>query len=540
MSESRSRSKRVSIIFMVLLMNLSLVGCGERANEWEEKGYNRNEEFTYAFDYNYTTKNNVEYLIDSKLNDQVDKDDVVERFDEEIKKIVKYTSSGNNDLKIVVLEDTVFQNILILEDGDALYIPYNQIENGDYRDELVGVITGLHSNWKNKGIANVIFDQGKDEQQVLSNFKDGKHAELLYLSGVFFVPEWNTEEDLFVAENFLTCLADYGIDEYGYDEFCQLPTATLVNSYLTSIGINQEIDVEKSAILDKYYFMNDEYYKTKFVGDRFVYYNRKIYGDLSDTETINEFLVRTEEGHDLMYDFLEENLIEAENVMEDRDRIDVFVEYDYTDGGFYRITEDQGIFVNGGISTVFREMMLYYVSTWPNRDEDYSEKYWACEGFGGYMSGVVAADYLTDDYFSEGTKKIDYYELLKNGLSEESLKHEIAYYNWYYDKYDSLQTYEEYDVVEVIDFLAYRTEYYHDDFDGMMCGANLEDLGYEGENLDLTYTEIVSFVSYLIDQSSVDTVMKYLTEDVTFEDSFGKSYDDLRLDWEAYIAGYGE
>ena len=59
---------------------------------------------------------------------------------------------------------------------------------------------------------------------------------------------------------------------------------------------------------------------------------------------------------------------------------------------------------------------------------------------------------------------------------------------------------------------------------------------YTGEGAELTYAQCGSFVTYLIDRYSIDSVLRVCNDYSALESAFGKSYDELYADWINYIS----
>ena len=59
------------------------------------------------------------------------------------------------------------------------------------------------------------------------------------------------------------------------------------------------------------------------------------------------------------------------------------------------------------------------------------------------------------------------------------------------------------------------------------------DANYLG--IDLSYTEAMSFVAYLIDQNGVEDLFNFIRSDESYEEHYGKSYDELKSEWIDYL-----
>lgn len=527
MKSVRGRRKKsyIFLLSFLLMMMVFVTGCGEKALEWSEETHDRTEEFGYTFDYSSTEKNGTEYGVDTKLNESVDKEVLVNQIAEEIKAIEKYTKVDVESLKIYIVESTVSGKVSLTKETRTLYIPYESFSDLTYQDELVYLITGLKSNWKTKGLSYLALEKNFDEERILDDFKSGKNTDVLYLAGSTFLSEWNTEGKIEIAENFAACLTEYALDKYGYEEFVSLSTTSLVKEYLVTLELNKVIDEEYCNLLQGYYFLEDDSYSVVAYGDKLSFAIPVCGQDIPDVFALNEFIVNTEKGNDLLLNYLDTNLNEMKDEVNRQIIPTIYLDASTTEWPYY---SEDGIHVSqdGGLGFVFIELAYYYLDL----GHELSEIDMESEGLARYLAFVLAQDYASD-----GSAKKRYYSIVRNGLLAEATPSENAYLDWYQRRYSEVQSYDEFDLLEVIDFLSYRINEYPEEFEGFRSSYPLKDYGYGGEHTHLTSNEAISFVAYLIDQYSFDALVKYLKTDSSFDECFGMTFKMSEKEWEEYL-----
>jgi hypothetical protein len=55
------------------------------------------------------------------------------------------------------------------------------------------------------------------------------------------------------------------------------------------------------------------------------------------------------------------------------------------------------------------------------------------------------------------------------------------------------------------------------------------------EGMELNYPEATSFLKFLINQYSLDTVMNAALTDISYKDAYGKEYEILKEEWIQYL-----
>ena len=164
-----------------------------------------------------------------------------------------------------------------------------------------------------------------------------------------------------------------------------------------------------------------------------------------------------------------------------------------------------------GIRTIKHELVHGFFP-----DYEDMNKYWIEEGFCDYVAYVLYPEeymveyikgFANDDEYDNGDFK-EYYQN-KNGNNSNVVR---LYYDYVVDRL--------YQGKDVSDYPKLKNKV------GVNLGPDAKCVG-----ADLSYTEAMSFVEYLIDKEGQKGLFNFLTSDDSYEDFWGKSYNELKIEW---------
>lgn len=274
----------------------------------------------------------------------------------------------------------------------------------------------------------------------------------------------------------------------------------------------EDFNTEERDIIEKteLYIDGDNNYIFKTNTSKFIISNKLL--DEDAYRKVIELIRIEAEIKDKLKEYLAEAGINKSVYGSDVDNITYHIEnkggrsYAHIENGQIDITLN-----DYGVRTLEHELMHGFF-----QDYEDMNKYWLEEGFCDYVAYVLYPEeymveyirgFVNDEDYDNGDFK-EYYSK-KNGNDSNVVR---LYYDYVVDRL--------YQGKDVSDYPKLKDKV------GVNLGPNTT---YTG--VDLSYTEAMSFVEYLIDKKSKKELFTFITSDASYEEWWGKSYEELKTEW---------
>ena len=408
------------------------------------------------------------------------------------------------ELEIAVFTDETFDGIAV--SGNRLY---TSIQPWDSLEYLVGVLLAGYSEWGNFGLAygyanRLCIEAGLDHRES-DGFMPMSNTELYDLNLLCFDEKFVSPDDVEAAKNNACLFVDEYLSAHSDTELLELlsdsGTAEGVrraNEALEAFYIENDVDCSLTAIRYQHGGVTLDY---AVACEYAVFYIETDWQDgtwETNPRVSDNFL---HEDYGEIRAFFECNVRQMRQYQElfgfesyDNDLTVVFSNSARISAVFdsYYTGEDHTARVSSVTS-----LMHEYIHSVMEWRYDWSVK-WKCEGFARYYEvryNEYAYDFWDYDY---------------NNPSENERGMQVKKYIDWLGRPISSKT----DSQEFADVMVYA------------CGQ---------KDPNLTYTTGESFVGYLVDQYGEPAVIAYVCSGNEYNEQWGKSYEELVQDWNAYI-----
>ena len=331
----------------------------------------------------------------------------------------------------------------------------------------------------------------------------------LELLPIRFIEEWNTQIELDIAKKSAISLTKFVLEEYDIQKLNQVDN-DIRTKWLEHIGVNKEYQYSYGDI-GNYSYSKDTSNLLVVDSGRNIYNLKKISGLTECSDDVEKLLYFTEKEIQYINSYLLENL----------------PAYEFDFSSKRNISTASGtISASNGILDIYLtqpDVVIheYMHTVFPLSGDLYSE------ALSEYFGKIVC----NNTYWQEAFYK-NY--LLENKVVEDPVVPLIQSY--YYSHHKKPLGYDEIDRSISIDAIAYAS--ITADFHAVGTWRPLEiRLGnrMKKEGMELNYPEATSFLKFLINQYSLDTVMNAALTDISYKDAYGKEYEVLKEDWIQYL-----
>jgi hypothetical protein len=478
--------------------------------------------------------------------------------DEMYQKIFElYKQLGENSL---IDFDHPVMVVVVPEGNIESCIPYNgvtytspvRLDTEELAQDIMGASTNINEQWVRVGLEYLASGKAIDDQLLKDWYEETEDLDILGLFMARFEPDWGTPEEIKIAQMTAASLIKFSAENenIAITSIGERMNNELRNQWLASIGVERTVDYAYDSFYDEFYEISQtkdcsvllKSKKMNFCLNRLAETPFPFFDEVHEAE---DFVYRVYTTRQAVDEYLLTNASSISDKVHSGGKITIEVR---------PLDVSLGI-IDGNIIKVHNYGIPYYVNSMMVMTYDwYDDLYFNNDiglvlqnGFSEYLGHLLSI-------YEQPRKEIVWEDL--NGLEsspgisfwyfldEEQIETAKA---WYQQQGGSLEDEGTIDLRLFTDAIAYATmdRNAHGGPLGTSIGDRVQHLnpgldlsGMDG--LELTYTQAASFVAWLCDTYTLDTVMaKYVNEETTTALE-GLDYETLKQDWLADLIAKGE
>lgn len=533
--------KKSIIRIMILMIILSLTSCTEHADnasqiqqptieisggvkvvdtDFVSETYNRNQDYPRTFHMSYYGDDEISIGFLEGLYTDNELSIRLNQIKSDYEVIKNKLDVIPDVVNLYVLEETIAGGSYIV--GDSIFCDQADFESGDYKKLFIKRVLGIEDQWIVEGLHGYVYGDYVDTKILADYYESADDLSVLSLSYLRFIRELNTEQDLEIAIDTSVAIASFVVQSSGYEALDGWLSANNINMWLQFIGADVVYEDPYDGLMSRVHFDVDGYYIAKVTTENDVIYLDIVEESVEGAEDMERFIYRVVHGHAYILNYL---MSEAPGHF--TGLYEGPITYYLSDDIYQSQINAHSIRMNhdGALNILMSQLIL----------EDYQDNLWTIPILTNHISRVQLPNELS-------TINEHIYAIVTEGTYEEAI---------YTQVFDYVRTYMNGKGVTFDDIDGFVARYYYDatafgqlqNPDFMRLGALSVPI-YEDWQLDsahrmtgdeLTYSQAISFVAYLIDTYSLDAYMVLYESSMDFVAAYGKDYNILKLDWRSYL-----
>lgn len=526
--------KIILLSIVVFILVTSILGCAsEIHNEIEEETESEVPEFSQSYssrDELYPVSFKVYSAEDEELKlsigDTIYDPDEAAEFYKYIKEDINLVANVFGDERIVPVSFYLVEEPYAggcYARGNRVYCTIEDVREKNYRMALMQACLSLTEPWMVEGATVYVFGEKPDDEVLLEYYASTDDIDILSLFGAYFYHVFASEQEMKIAKDTAASLATYIIDEHGINSFLESYKTSYRQKWLGSIGVDREYSDEHRSTLDGLLYSYTKDYPLIINADEATFYFQIIPENMVTVEQVKTVVTDALEGSELIMEHIRVNAPRNYERLKDNP----------AGVKFYFMPELPGGYMGGLANADFKEIEarharvviheLTHIIIPRSRG---NKSIWQFEGI---------AEYFNYDVYPTYTNKEIYYKYYLTDYA--STDEVLSLCQDYYLKHAPFpEDPQDMDLSLIIEAIAVTTlthpELYREDsrlFRSVLEIAGRRENGSVGN--ELTYEQSYLFISYLIDNYSLDTVLDYCQNNADFEAIFGDSYEDLKAQW---------
>ncbi len=425
----------------------------------------------------------------------------------------------------VFMRDTECQ-VLVLNDSPAtaisaskevLVLDKNSLEKEDYKFPLFLCICRLPENSQSFGACEYIFGSAYSNDKIKEYLAEGDYAQVLNL----FYPRtselYSDKENAEMFRQILASLATETIQEKGMDAYLEEPvTGETVNGWLEKIGAEQRYDGDNVDFMAQMECYRDSTHDFHIICGNVTYLFRGCESVWESVSEMEDLIVWEKKTREAMETYLENN-----HAVSPLSGSALRLEYEFIGdepGRSYTRSQDQSVSIK--IYDISRETVTHELAhAFTGVVEE--GKAWMNEGIAEYFSMSLFPDPSRREAFYQGVRSdvpdtgdssVDNYVKMEGmpktaeDLNMSSLMEACIFSYW-----NGEQAWQ---VPIMTTSVGERNS-----------------ISKSATGAELNYWEAESFVSYLAELDSFESVWDCMVNDRDFEEIYGKTYHILKKEW---------
>lgn len=240
--------KKYLIIPITIMFLLS--GCiSDKSNnivEFKESKYTRNETYSRSFDMMYFDSDKISIGIYKNLYDELEINNVYKQIKDDYELVSHKLDITLNKLNIYILDETIAGGAYI--SGNSVFCTLEDLENGNYREPMLKQILRINKTWIIKGLKGILYNEECDVQLLSDFYKSEDDISILGLLDTRFYEEFNTDDEIILANQTSISLISYILSNYSFDGIFSENLSDIKNEWLQYIGVDRTFT---------YVYMND-------------------------------------------------------------------------------------------------------------------------------------------------------------------------------------------------------------------------------------------------------------------------------------------
>ena len=515
--------RKATFIFLLLIIISLLSSClifpknNSKEIIYNKQTYQRTEYYDRTFTMEYADTHNYGIGFEENTCSSDERQIVVNSFNGYINTIKDKIEEEEyfNFFNVYIINEASIDGIYSFDNN--IFCRISDLETDDFKIALINAYLAIDEPWISNGLYSLFFDTSINANNLFDYYTSSDDISILGLFGARFYSEFNSDIDTNIARDTAASLTEYVVSKYGYNILLHSVTDEIKQSWLNYIGVDKEFHYEYGDLLDSFCFSKSKEYPIIIVsGD--VKYNISTNNDqLTSSKDIEEFIYEDIIGRHCIIDFLKSNTKQNSNMLSSN----IFITY-YINDFPYNNSSAQGEIELNNIAAHLHEAVHTMIRP---------QKVWIFEGLADYLSMVI---------YQPSSLKEAVYSLF-NSINQQYIDGAITDKD---SRYLVLEYYTKvggnFDTIEGIDLIKYcdasafinlSTPY-----GGPSERNSISEIHHirkqniiEGD--ELSYKQACSFISYILSEYTLDTLLEYSKSGSGFEDVFGKSYEEIKSSW---------
>lgn len=521
------------------------------ALSFEEGKHNRDETCSRVFDFQKTSYGPLSIVIASNLVEQQDQRELAAQ-------VVDLYLDLSGDSPVPMdhpLTVTILSTPNVGEcysTGDLVFVSPDALDSKSFIEDLLGAATGIREYWVLSGLASLALDEQPDLEKLKTWYLNTDDLDMAGLFFARFLESWATEEEREIARMSATSLVQFSLE---VENIQPDMLGTRINNsvrtrWLESLGVHRTVTYPYDG-----YFAGFLYSQTSecelYVKTDNMYFclnrisSQEYFDEVSEAEF---FIYQAHYGRKALAEYIMSEAPSVRHLMNPEETISFEVR---ELGGRLGYTSGNTIILNK--SSVYFDILHEVVHTFEWNSTFNNDTLWMAEGFADYLGMLLPIYYQTEKraIFEDLSGRVNegdpgnfpgtsywFY------LDAEQLEAAKA---WYLAQGGRMVTEESIDPRLFADAVAFATMHRpaHAGSRGISIGEKYDALvpgfrlaGQDG--MELSYTQAASLIAWLCDTYTLDRVLDVYVNHA--EDGLldGKSYDELKSDWQANLLAKGE
>ena len=401
-------------------------------------------------------------------------------------------------------------------------------------DELPAVYTAMLTDerlasadhWVQEAVLQGAADARPDFSVLTAFYESADDLAMLRLFPTRFCDSMNTDDELAIAAQTAHSLANFILQNMGVKALFEPVTDEVKTEWLHSIGVMREYTDPYEGYLDALIVTGLNPLVAEYENATFTLY---AYADpyspalgFDTAARIESFLFREMHGIEYINGWLAENAGSNYNLVVIPNQVKYLngadIRYGYAD------RRRQTVYHANTIGHL-HEYIHIILSRYPG---------WRSEGFAVYLSEIVYPYHYRRILFEEYGLGVY--------LGDDSIEKYGAFIREQYARYSGGVLEYPHDMRALIDtfalaLLSDEDDGHLSDYFIFMPIYKLDNLSLTGDDIgnEMSRYEAASFIAFLSDVYSFETTLRMVETWVSLESIFGKSYDELRSDWIAWL-----
>lgn len=521
--------------------------------DWEgsevgEGKYGRDDFCPVSFSYQNRSLGSLNVAISNNISETEDPDEIYRKIFQEYNQLIQSSSLNfENQITVFVLPDSSIENC---NSHDAvIFTSPGKLDDIALTEDIIGASTGISEQWVRAGLDYIASGEEINSHLLKNWYQETEDMDILGLFVARFMNDWVSQEEVDIARMTSASLIKYSLESENIpvESIGERIDNDLRNRWLSSLGIKRTVNYPYDGLYQAFQISRSEDCSLLLKSEvmNFCLNNLPESSYFDQVRDAEDLIFRAYTGYQAITEYLLTNAPSITQLTSTQDRVTVEVRkldvmLGYTEGNTIKIHNSAVLF------DVLHEIIHTY--DWNKKLYLGNDNLLLTEGFAEYLGKLLPI-------YEQTVKKAIWDDL--NGwewspgisawycLDEEQL---FAAKEWYLQQGGSLADEDAIDPRLFYDAIAFATMF-RNAHDGPL-GISIEEKysRLTGRNyymsdmkgLELNYTQAASYVAWLCDTYSLDTVMaKYVNYDegTVLE---GKDFETLKGEWLDYLREKGE
>ncbi|MAT42070.1 MAG: hypothetical protein CL609_06990 [Anaerolineaceae bacterium] len=433
-----------------------------------------------------------------------------------------------------------------------VFVDPDELDSRKILEDLLGAGSGTSEYWVRSGLASLVLGEEPDQAVLQTWYETTDDLDMTGLFYARFLEDWATEEELEIARMSAASLVRYAmeVESISPDKFVEQVNNNVRTRWLASLGVDREVTYPYDGRFTGFVYsqrsdcsllvqtLNIQYCLNRMV-------DQEYFDELSEAEFLIDHVYY---GRKALVEYLLAEAPSIDHLIDPEEKIII------------EVKETSRFLGNtsGNIITIQRSAVYYYVlheivHTFNWGDIWEFNTLWLNEGFAEYLGKLLP--------IYQQTAKRCIYQDFNRFFHDEEMNTDPTISSWYFldaEQFESAQLWYranggEMDNEESInprlytDAVAFATMYRdaHGGSRRIPIGLKYSVLSpnnnLEGQKgLELSYTQAAAFIGWLCDTYTLDRVLDVYVNNAEGGKLDGKSYEELKTDWQDYLISRGE